>query len=104
MEKQAFICKNCGKKVFKVKYGGSQRNHCPNCLFSLHVDLVLSGDRKNKCQGLMKPVSFFRRRTGEQVIVHRCLRCGAEIFNRLAADDDLEKVNLLPEVEPRKGG
>jgi hypothetical protein len=101
---QSFICKNCRRKVLEIKYGGSHRNHCPFCLYSLHVDLKKPGDRRNKCRGIMVSIGFFRRRTGEQVIVHRCLVCGKEIFNRIASDDDIDRVNALPEMTLRRGG
>jgi len=35
------------------------------------------------------------------VIVHRCLGCGFERFNRIAADDDFELVLALPVLPPR---
>jgi len=98
-----FVCKNCGKKVGTLKYGGHHRNHCPICLFSLHVDKKISGDRGSGCYGLMKPVSYFQRRTGEFVLVHRCLKCQVERFNRIAGDDDLEKVKKLVKTASRKG-
>jgi hypothetical protein len=49
----------------------------------------------------MAPVGRFTRRTGEHVILHRCLSCGAERFNRLAADDNMGLARSLPEIEPR---
>ncbi len=52
----------------------------------------------------MQPIGRFRRRSGEDVIVHRCLGCGCERFNRIAADDDYERVLALPEVPPRVRG
>jgi len=44
----------------------------------------------------MAPVAAFTRRDGEYVIIHRCLTCGLERHNRIAADDDLELVRKLP--------
>jgi len=92
---EGFICQNCGKKVPPIKYGGSYRNHCPYCLWSKHVDSVEPGDRKSPCQGMMEPIGVFVRRTGEYVLVHRCLKCGFERYNRIAGDDDFEKVTRL---------
>ena len=46
-----FICKNCGFEVQPLGY--SSRNHCPNCLHSLHVD-INPGDRANECGGIME--------------------------------------------------
>ena len=39
------------------------------------------------CRSLMEPVGTWFRRNGEQVVVHRCLGCGAIRNCRVAADD-----------------
>jgi hypothetical protein len=49
----------------------------------------------------MQPIGSFQRTNGEFVIVHRCLDCGFERFNRIAADDDFELVLSLPVLPPR---
>ncbi|GAC1461110.1 MAG: hypothetical protein NVS4B1_04050 [Ktedonobacteraceae bacterium] len=49
----------------------------------------------------MQPIGSFQRRNGEHVLVHRCLGCGYERFNRIAADDDFELVLSLPVLPPR---
>jgi hypothetical protein len=49
----------------------------------------------------MEPVGCFQRPNGEYVIVHYCLGCGFERFNRIAADDDFDLVLSLPAQEPR---
>ncbi len=90
-----FICQNCHRKVEPVKYGGSYRNHCPYCLWSKHVDAQEPGDRANSCQGLMEPVSVFTRKTGEYVLVHRCIKCHFERYNRIAGDDNFKEVVKL---------
>ena len=51
----------------------------------------------------MEPVGRFQRPNGEYVIVHRCLGCGFERFNRIAADDDFDLVLSLPAQPPRTG-
>ena len=43
-----------------IFYGGKpagtqHRNHCPNCLSSLHLDIE-PGDREADCGGIMDPV------------------------------------------------
>ncbi len=48
------------------------------------------------CRGSMQPTGSFQRRNGEHVLVHRCLECGVERFNRIAADDDFDLVLALP--------
>ena len=50
-----FVCLNCKKQVSKLQY--TSRDHCPYCLYSLHIDHI-PGDRKNKCLGLMKPIAL----------------------------------------------
>lgn len=92
---EGFVCQNCKKKVVPIIYGGSCRNHCPYCLFSKHVDADVPGDRKNICQGLMKPTGVFTRRTGEYVLVHKCEKCGFERYNRIAGDDDFGLLTSL---------
>ncbi|MHA1253793.1 MAG: RNHCP domain-containing protein [Candidatus Helarchaeota archaeon] len=46
-----FTCINCGKYVV----GNGYTNHCPNCLYSLHVD-INPGDRLSDCKGIMIPL------------------------------------------------
>jgi DNA-directed RNA polymerase subunit RPC12/RpoP len=81
-----FICANCNKKVSLSAPGTKNRNHCPFCLYSLHVDII-PGDRKNPCMGLMKPVALTTKHDGEEVLTHKCQKCGFERWNRVAGDD-----------------
>ena len=96
-----FTCGHCQRHVPLLPSGGRHRNHCPYCLYSRHVDDLRAGDRANPCGGLMQPISAFQRPNGEHVIVHRCLRCGFERFNRIGADDDFDLVLALPVTPPR---
>ena len=82
-----FVCGHCGQEVSNNSFGTVNRNHCPSCLFSLHVDNKV-GDRTALCGGLMPPVGKFLKKDGEEVLVHRCKRCGAIRKNRVAGDDD----------------
>ncbi len=52
----------------------------------------------------MAPVGAFRRPKGEYVVVHRCLACSFERYNRIAADDNFDLVLSLPLVAPRSSG
>jgi len=97
----SFICGHCKRFVGALPSGGRHRNHCPRCLYSRHVDAASTGDRANPCRGLMEPVGAFQRPNGEHVLVHRCLGCGFERFNRIAADDDFDLVLSLPVLPPR---
>jgi hypothetical protein len=99
-----FKCGRCRRFVGPPPSGGHHRNHCPFCLYSRHVDATRPGDRASACGALMAPVGAFQRPNGEHVIVHRCLGCGFERHNRIAADDNFDGVLALPEVPPRLGG
>jgi hypothetical protein len=82
--------------------GTEQRNHCPNCLSSLHVDNE-PGDRQANCGGIMDPVAVWVRKGGEWAIIHRCRRCGALSSNRIAADDNpmkLMSIAMKPVADP----
>lgn len=96
-----FKCRKCNAFIGEPPSGGRQRNHCPNCLHSLHVDLKTPGDRASECGSLMEPVATFFRANGEQVLVHRCRGCGVERHNRIAADDNPVLLESLEVVEPR---
>ncbi|BDU77960.1 RNHCP domain-containing protein [Mesoterricola sediminis] len=83
----AFLCAHCGATVPGEALGTRQRNHCPRCLGSLHVDVAV-GDRRSLCRGLMDPISLWVRQGGEVALLHRCRRCGTIRSNRVAGDDD----------------
>lgn len=82
----AFICSHCLQTVAPEADGTMHRNHCPHCLWSMHVDLT-PGDRRSGCRGDMEPVAVWVRYGGEWAIIHRCTRCGALRSNRIAGDD-----------------
>lgn len=81
-----FVCENCGTKVSGTGY----TNHCPNCLWSKHVD-VNPGDRRADCGGTMRPVKVEVLSGGDEYkITHRCLRCGHTKRNKTAPNDNFE--------------
>ncbi len=98
---EVFKCKHCRRFVCPPPSGGHHRNHCPFCLYSLHVDDQRVGDRMSSCRCRMEPIGSFQRPHGEYALVHRCLSCGLERFNRIAADDDFDLVLSLPSLPPR---
>ena len=67
---QAFTCTHCGKDVPALD-NGSYRNHCPYCLYSLHVD-INPGDRANPCLGLLEPIGVDYSGKKGWIILHRC--------------------------------
>lgn len=89
-----FSCINCGKKVEKLKY--TSRDHCNKCLYSLHVD-IFPGDRKNDCKGILLPINVIQNSKKGQVIIYRCSKCGIEVRNVVADDDDRETIYKIVE-------
>lgn len=85
-----------------ITIGTKNRNHCPFCLYSLHVDDKIAGDRKSKCRGEMQPIGltfkkegtdkYGKERQGEIMLVHECNKCGKININRLAGDDEPKKI------------
>ena len=84
---EEFVCRVCGKKVTPAGAGTEHRNHCPNCLSSIHADNE-TGDRSSDCGGVMDAISVWVRKNGEWAVIHRCRRCGKLSSNRIAADDN----------------
>ncbi|MBB6097648.1 DNA-directed RNA polymerase subunit RPC12/RpoP [Deinobacterium chartae] len=80
-----FTCGHCGTEVPPLA-NGSVRNHCPACLWSLHLD-VFPGDRAADCGGPMRPVAVEHSPKKGWMIVHRCERCGHTGRNKAALDD-----------------
>jgi len=85
---ETFTCKSCGAPVTPEGAGTRHRNHCPQCLSSVHLDEEEPGDRASVCGGLMEPIGVWVRKNGEWAIIHRCKLCGALDSNRVAADDN----------------
>lgn len=70
--------------------GDGYTNHCPKCLWSKHVD-VNPGDREERCGGMMKPAGALLK-SGENIVVHRCVKCAFERNNRVSKKDDFDIV------------
>lgn len=85
---EEFICENCKKKVPKLKY--TARDHCPNCLYSKHVD-INPGDRANNCQGMLKPIDIEKYKNTYKII-YKCLKCDQNHKNIIAKDDNFDKI------------
>jgi len=89
-KKEDFVCQVCGTKVVGTGY----TNHCPNCLYSLHVDKSVPGDRASECGGLMKPVGI-EMKSGKYIIIHKCEKCGKKMVNKVLEGDNFEIVLKL---------
>lgn len=90
----AFTCKECGRLIVPEGAGSGHRNHCPYCLYSVHLDNK-PGDRSSECHGRMEPIGVWVRKNGEWAVIHRCKICGKISSNRIAADDNPMKLMAL---------
>jgi hypothetical protein len=101
-----FKCIHCHGYVYgeSLLSGVSNRNHCPHCLWSKHLDLDQAGDRLSACKAGMQPVGlalkrsrkkYSREQSGELMLIHHCTGCGSVSINRIAADDDAERIYAL---------
>jgi hypothetical protein len=82
--------------------GTRHRNHCPLCLWSVHLD-ERPGDRASACRGGMEPIAIWVRGDGEWALVHRCGGCFAVRVNRIAGDDNeyaLLRLAARPMAQP----
>lgn len=84
----AFRCVGCRLDVSVDAPGTGHRNHCPNCLTSLHVDRRVPGDRASPCRGRMTALTMSTRPDSEWMLIHECLSCGELSANRVAGDDN----------------
>ncbi len=95
----AFIrCRRCGGEFPPDAPGTRHRNHCPWCLWSVHLD-NRPGDRAADCGGGMEPIAIHARADGEWLIVHQCRTCHIVHINRIAGDDS-ERELLALAVRP----
>jgi hypothetical protein len=79
-----FNCENCSAAVKGTGY----TNHCPSCLWSKHVD-INPGDRREKCGGMMRPVSVEKKSEG-YIVLQKCERCNFERKNKIGKEDSFE--------------
>jgi len=49
------------------------------------------GDRMEKCNGMMKPISVDLK-NGKYIVLHKCIKCGFEKKNKIIDDDNFEMV------------
>ena len=89
MRDEDFICINCGKEVSKLNT--TARDHCNNCLYSIHVD-INPGDRLCDCLGILKPIGIERGKKDTYKIVYVCTKCKMIKRNVAAVDDNFDKI------------
>jgi len=109
-----FRCQHCHQPVGGAnpdEIGTRNRDHCPACLWSVHVGAESEKDRQSDCRAGMQPAGLTTKGRGELAIVEVCTSCDTVRTNRVAGDDDtfaLEKVYeaslaMLPEIRQRVG-
>ncbi len=100
---KGFVCINCGKWIRVNPYNNTvNRNHCPYCLWSKHVDNTVAGDRMSSCNTGMKPVGLTIKKPrvdkwgvevkGELMLIHECVKCGKISINRILAEDNQNEI------------
>jgi hypothetical protein len=99
-QEDGFLCRHCHAFVSSAAFlsGVVNRNHCPYCLWSRHLDMFRAGDRLSACKSLMQPIGLTVKATrkkygagrGELMLIHLCVDCAGLSINRIAADDDAQ--------------
>lgn len=91
-------CRHCRTEFSLDAPGTRHRNHCPWCLWSVHLDNT-PGDRAAACGGGMEPIAVSACDDGEWLLVHQCKSCFGVHVNRIAGDDN-ERDLLALAVRP----
>lgn len=86
---EGFKCEVCGH--VNPPASSTCRNHCVKCLCSKHVD-INPGDRAALCGGIMRPVDIEITRDEMSSIIFECEKCKKKGKNKIASDDDREKL------------
>lgn len=86
---EAFTCAVCKSQVNPLSY--TARDHCPNCLCSLHVD-DNPGDRLCNCHGILRPIGIEKGKKDTLKIVYRCDKCHMIKKNKMANDDNYDLI------------
>ena len=94
MRDEEFIWENCHNLVKQLKY--TARDHCPNCLYSKHLD-IMPGDRLNDCHGLLKPIGIEKFKDTYKII-YKCEKCNMLHKNIMAKDDNMDLIIELSKI------
>lgn len=86
---EEFICEVCENVVKKLEY--SARDHCPYCLSSKHLD-INPGDRAANCGGVLIPIDIEKGKKDNYKIIYKCDKCGLIKRNKIANDDNFDKI------------
>jgi hypothetical protein len=98
-----FRCLHCRASIsaeFPMS-GVRNRNHCPYCLWSRHLDWQSPGDRLSSCKSAMRPIGLTLKnvrkkyggaQAGELMVIHQCVDCRKVSINRIASDDGADRL------------
>lgn len=103
-----FSCVRCGLTVSAAAPDGNPRHHCPSCLHARHIadpadPADPAGGGRGDCRGRMAPIAVAVLRTGDWMLVHRCVRCDGLASSPVHADDNqlvLMRIAVRPLAEP----
>ncbi len=84
----SFVCRNCNFQVEPLGY--TARDHCPKCLYSIHVD-INPGDRANTCFGNLVPYNIEKFKDTYKIL-YKCDKCGELKKNIMANDDNYDLI------------
>lgn len=94
---ESFTCENCETFV----KGNGYTNHCPQCLYSKHVDRF-PGDRNSTCGGLMKPVDVCVHAGIIVDVIQECVRCNHQHTNKLSDGDNQDALITIMAEQAEK--
>ena len=97
--KEDFICDHCQH----LNVGDGFTNHCSECFYSKHVD-IFPGDRRETCQGLMKPIGIEKGKGDKYIIIHQCQECFKLSRDKFREDrDNFDRfLKLVEEINRKK--
>jgi len=75
--------------------GTGYTNHCPQCLYSKHVD-INPGDRLSPCQGRMRAIGKTRTKKKGIVLYHQCQDCKMVKKNKVSDFDNPDAILSVP--------
>ena len=98
---ETYACLQCGLSVPARTPDGERRHHCPACLYAKHGVAPVEGEPE--CGSRMRPISIAVLRSGDWMLIHRCVACAELISNSVASDDNqiiLMRMAVRPLAEP----
>ena len=91
---EGFICIHCGKEVLPLGY--SSRDHCPYCLYSIHID-INPRDRQNTCLGMLRTIGIEKYKDTYKIL-YKCEKCNKNHKNIIAKDDDMNEIINISKI------